>query len=316
MPSGRQAVTNSFAAVLALLLLMGCSTQKETGPSSPALAQVNGVPITVAQFYSRFKLLKLGFANSSGLEVGASDAKIDLLGQMIEEEMYLQEAKKAGITVSQSEVDQGYGRAKSEYGADFEKALSQEGFSVEEYKADILSKLTVGKLIDRAVYSKIKISREEALRYFGEHKKELHRAQSVKARQIVVDNLQAAREILKELKRGTDFSSLARAKSLTPDSANGGDLGYFAKGDMPPEFDAVFKIKTGHISDIIKTPYGYHIFRVDAVMEAADPKFEEAEADIRKRIAVDKGEDEFIRWHGGLKGRTKIDIDNKRLAGL
>ncbi|HEQ78102.1 MAG TPA: peptidylprolyl isomerase [Euryarchaeota archaeon] len=84
----------------------------------------------------------------------------------------------------------------------------------------------------------------------------------IRCSHILVEKHPKAQEILSELNSGVDFSELARRYSVCPSKKKGGDLGFFAKGQMVKEFErAAFKLKNGEISDIVKTQFGYHIIK-------------------------------------------------------
>lgn len=87
----------------------------------------------------------------------------------------------------------------------------------------------------------------------------------VKASHILVSSLDEAKSVLAELKKGKDFGDLAKKYSNCPSGANGGDLGFFGKGQMVKEFeDAAFKMKVGEVSQPIKTQFGWHLIKVTA----------------------------------------------------
>ena len=88
------------------------------------------------------------------------------------------------------------------------------------------------------------------------------RGDGYRALQIIVTERIRAENILKQLKAGADFKELAKSKSIGPAAARGGDLGYFNKGDFQPEFETVIlNLKTGEISEIIQSDFGFHIFK-------------------------------------------------------
>ena len=85
----------------------------------------------------------------------------------------------------------------------------------------------------------------------------------VKASHILVPSLDEANSVLSELKGGRDFESLARKYSSCPSGKEGGDLGFFSKGQMVKEFEeAAFKMKIGEVSKPVRTEFGYHIIKV------------------------------------------------------
>lgn len=84
----------------------------------------------------------------------------------------------------------------------------------------------------------------------------------IHAAHILVKDRATAEKVLAELKAGAKFEDLARKYSIDPSNANGGDLGYFQRGDLLPEFEnAVIKLKPGQISGIVRTKLGYHIIK-------------------------------------------------------
>jgi peptidyl-prolyl cis-trans isomerase C len=305
-----------LAAAILAILVTGCSPHAEKGPRPPALATVNGAPVTVSQFKDKLRFLKLSFTNVSG-HAGVSDAKMDLLSQLIEEEMYMQEARRLNISVSEPEVDARLRKAMSGYTGVFGTALRQEGLTPGGFRNELSRQLIAERLIETQVYKKVRVSREEARRYYDENKASFRRPGKVRARQIVVANRKDAKEILALLKKGADFSWLAKTRSLSPDSIQGGDLGFFARDEMPPQFGrVVFRMKPGETSGIVKTSYGYHIFKVEGVMKAGESTFQEAEPEVIRRLTTQKGEVEFEGWLAALKARTAITVNYDLLRSL
>jgi hypothetical protein len=201
-------------ALLAFILLAGCGPAKEKGSDSPVLARVNQAPISVSRFKEKLRFLKLGFSNLSSEMSGGEEAKLDLLSQLIDEEMYVQEATKLGIEASGSEVDARLAKAESEFNGDFRKVLKQEDIDIDELKEDLKRRITAEKLINSQVYSKIKVDVTEAKAFFEKNRREFRRPLRIRARQIVVDRQEEARHIMGELLKGADFSLLAKANAV------------------------------------------------------------------------------------------------------
>jgi parvulin-like peptidyl-prolyl isomerase len=184
---------------------------------------------------------------------------------------------------------------------------------LEEWKLRLGEKLLAEKVVRRALHPQEKIDEKEALQYYENHRSSFQIGQKVRVRQIVVADGEEAIQILKRLKRGENFEKVAMEKSLGPEKVQGGDLGYFSQGERPAEFDHVFNMEAGTISEVIKSPYGYHIFKLEEKIESRQIPFEEAKVGILQELGQKKGEENYQKWFKGLKGKTKVKINKKWL---
>jgi peptidyl-prolyl cis-trans isomerase C len=139
---------------------------------------------------------------------------------------------------------------------------------------------------------------EEAVKQMGEEK-EVH------ARHILVENEADAKAVLAELKKGGDFAAIAKAKSKDPGSKeNGGDLGYFSKDQMVPEFaEVAFKLDKGQISDPVKTQFGWHVLRVEDKRTRPVPEFEKVKDQVETYV-VRKAQADLVTK---LRGEAKVE---------
>jgi len=116
--------------------------------------------------------------------------------------------------------------------------------------------------------------------------KQMTTEEEVHARHILVPTEEEAKAIEAELKKGADFATLAKAKSKDPGAAEGGDLGYFTKDQMVPEFaDAAFKLKKGEISDPVHTQFGWHIILVEDRRSKPTPTFDQVKGQLENYVA-------------------------------
>lgn len=121
---------------------------------------------------------------------------------------------------------------------------------------------------------------------YDEAVKQMANEQEVHARHILVATEDEAKAIEAELKKGADFAALAKQKSKDPGAAEGGDLGYFTKDQMVPEFaEVAFKLDKGQISDPVKTQFGWHIIKVEDKRIKPTPKFDEVKGQIENYVA-------------------------------
>ena len=121
---------------------------------------------------------------------------------------------------------------------------------------------------------------------YDEAVKQMGDEQEVRARHILVETEDQAKEIVAELKKGANFEELAKTKSKDPGAAaQGGDLGYFTKEQMVPEFaDAAFKMEKGQVSDPVKSQFGWHIIRVEDKRKKPAPEFDAVKSQLETYV--------------------------------
>ncbi len=177
----------------------------------------------------------------------------------------------------------------------------------------VMDRVLVSAYIDR-IQKRIKISDKELENFYKKHKGEFKKPEQVKARHILVKTKKEAESILKELKKGKDFSLLAKEKSTCPSSKKGGDLGWFGHGQMVPEFEkAAFALKKGEISGIVHTKYGYHIIKLDDRRKESQETFEEAKSKIKTELMREKVKQEIDNLLKTLREKEKIEIVDSAL---
>lgn len=292
--------------------LWGCGQWAGSLPDH-IVAQVNDEQITVDDFNREMKELVL----EPGKEMEGKDLgnlKEAYLDQVIERKILVQEARRLGIRVSQEELNQAISEIKKDYpGEGFGEKLGLKGMTLEGWKVRLEEKLLAEKMIRKALHYRGDIDEKEALRYYEEHLSLFQIPERVRARQIVVTNEEEAFQILNRLKKGESFEKLALKKSMGPEKVEKGDLGYFSKGERPSEFDHVFTMEVGGISEVIKSSYGYHIFKLEEKIEPRQISFEEAQSGILEELRHKKGEEEYQQWLKGLRGKARVRINRKWL---
>ncbi|HKF99583.1 MAG TPA: peptidylprolyl isomerase [Xanthobacteraceae bacterium] len=133
--------------------------------------------------------------------------------------------------------------------------------------------------------------------------KQMAGEQEVRARHILVETEDEAKAIVAELKKGTDFGELARLKSKDPGAAaEGGDLGYFTKDQMVPEFsEAALKLDKGQLSDPVKTQFGWHVIKVEDKRDRPVPPFEQVKDQIETYVVRKAQADVIAKLRQGAK---------------
>jgi peptidyl-prolyl cis-trans isomerase C len=135
--------------------------------------------------------------------------------------------------------------------------------------------------------------------------------EEVRARHILVKTEDEAKTVIKELGEGKDFAELAKAKSTDPNKSDGGDLGYFKKGMMVPEFEtAAFAMKKGDVSKApIKTQFGFHVIKIEDKRNAPAPEFDQVKDQVKQIVLRDK----YMEILKSTKTAAKIEIDDPAL---
>src|SRR6201993_3841398 len=136
---------------------------------------------------------------------------------------------------------------------------------------------------------------DEAMKkVYDEAAKQIEGEQEVHARHILVETEDEAKAIAAELKKGADFAELAKKKSKDPGASDGGDLGFFTKDQMVPEFSAVaFSLEPGKISDPVKTQFGWHIIKVEEKRNRKAPEFDQGKGQIETYVTR-KGQADYV----------------------
>ena len=232
-----------------------------------------------------------------------------VLDELVKNTLLAQEIAKNNITIDQNELDEILNQKREGYieGA-LEKTLALEKISSDDWENSIRNMHLTKKLIQEHVNSKVSVSEKEMREYFDKSD-EFHKKEQVRALHIMVESEEEIREIQKEIHlKQKSFSNLAKEFSLGPEGVQGGDLGYFEAGQMPEEFDDVFKLKINKVSDIIRTPYGFHLFKVVDKIQERKMNFEESKSSIKKILLQDLQDKAFQEWFLNLKRNARIDI--------
>lgn len=208
----------------------------------------------------------------------------DALNALIEEKLILEEAKKKEIYPKDNEVEMTVEKYIQNVIANFDSyqnfiiALQNQGLTLDElkeqYRNNVYKQLTSEKLVRQEVFQNISVTEYEKKQFFQTYKDSLPlRQKMIKIAQIEIKSeksdvaLQNALKKIEEIKTKLEtrnFEELAKEYSDCPSGKNGGDLGYFARGQMVKPFDEVaFSLEVGEISEPVLTKFGYHLIRVD-----------------------------------------------------
>jgi peptidyl-prolyl cis-trans isomerase SurA len=229
---------------------------------------------------------------------------------MIERRLQIQEAKARGIDVSDQEVQQAI------------KQLSQQGEKIDDKDPaslkSVRDQLILLKVVDREVRSGVMVGDSDMRRYYQEHRDRFALPEEYTISQILIkprspddltDAKDKAREAMALLKQGESFEDLALRYSDGPNASRGGKLGLVRQGELLPAIErGVANLVPGGISEVIQSPEGLHIVRVDDKKPKVFRPYEEVKQEIQALVFQQKSEDMFQAWLANLKNKAYIEI--------
>ena len=225
-----------------------------------------------------------------------------VLDRIIGFHLLAQEARSRKVVPPPWDVDKQLGDLKKQFPneAAFNQMLQTRGVTVEQLRKETESTLAVNQMLQAEIEPQVKVQDPEIKTFFDQNKARFHQQESVHASHILI----------KQLRKGAKFADLAKKFSQDPGSAqNGGDLGFFNKGQMVAPFDqAAFALKPGQMSGVVETPFGYHIIQVHEAKPARDVGFEEVKDQIREYLATQQREQKSQVFVDQLKTKSKISV--------
>ena len=269
---GNRSKTPIFVYILLVLIIFTIvlASYQTKNAGSEVIAILNGENITKDDLYQKMM-------TTNGRE---------LLERLMLDRLILREGEIQGITVSDAELDEEITKIvnASFYGSTdlFSETLAQYGITEDDLKTGI----TVEKVIYQIAAAQISFTEEELRAYFAANQGDFEAPEEIEARHILVGSIEEAEEVLSRLAEGEDFADLAHELSLdTVSLEQDGNLGYFPRGTMVPEFEEVaFRLAPGEISEPVETTYGFHIIEVLNRNAAQTASFEEARDQVEEAM--------------------------------
>ncbi len=309
---------NRRALVTAACVLLAACPRKQAPTQDPnVIATVNGEVIARQDFereLSREAQSMDGDAPRTPEQI--EPYKQTLLNTLIERAILLQTARSQNVSVSPDELDRRMLALASEYPAGgFEEMLKRSPTTRQELEKKTKDQLTIEKLLDAEVFSRVAITEEQIRNEFNEHPERFQDPEMVHAEQIVVGGLDDAKRIQQQLWQGKKFSDLARRFSLSPDARVGGDLGFFARGQMPPAFDdVVFRLAPNQVSDVVTSDYGFHLFHLVERRAPRKKDLSEVRAQIERALLEQKRAERQLEYVAQLRAKAQIHVNDQTLT--
>jgi len=177
---------------------------------------------------------------------------------------------------------------------------------MDQAKSQIMRNVYIERELNKA------ISQKELLKAYEKMLEGFEKVEEIHARHILVPEEAKAKEIIKKLDGGAEFKDLAKESSDGPTAANGGDLGYFAKSEMVPEFaEAAFALQPGtYTKEPVKTQFGWHVIKVEEKRQRPEPQFEAVKPQLEAQIRREKLNTMLEQWQKEASIK-KFDINGE-----
>ncbi|MCB2191417.1 MAG: SurA N-terminal domain-containing protein [Deltaproteobacteria bacterium] len=292
------------------------------------VAIVDDEVITSLDLDKSIRRLKMDLARMEAMQRGGgvppAQIKRMALERMIDEKIFAKEVKKAGLSVSDQELDHFINRIKQSNNLsddDFVASLSRQGMTLKEYRADLRRDILKQRLITQEVKKHVVISDAEVEKYYKEHYDQFQNMDEVNMMAIFLrvdpqagltaENAvrQKAENILQKIKGGEEFSKLAQQYSQGPGAERGGRLGPVKANDLLPSMrQALGEMKPGQVSEVLQIPQGFVIMKLLERSGDKDLALAEVKEQIRSKLAREKTEKRFKDWMKQLRSENYVKI--------
>jgi len=296
---------------------------KPVPPQLPdIIARVNGEDVKKADLERMIKTME-GRAGQPVPPDRRDEIYRGAIDQLVVYTLLKQEAKSRNLKIDDAEINSKMEELRKQFPTKeaFDKALKDRNMTEDTLRADARADLSVNKVMDTAVSSVPGPSDSEAKDFYDKNPDKFKQDEQVRASHILIrvdQNADAATKarakseidsVVKQLKSGSDFGKLAQQHSQDGSAAQGGDLGYFGKGQMVPEFEKVaFTMPVGQTSGVVTTQFGYHVIKVTDKKPAHTVPFQEAQQQIKGFLEQQKKQQAADAFIDGLKKKSKIEI--------
>ncbi len=291
----------------------GATSVVTAGPRPVAL--VNGESIPAEALVRELRQIRAG---GEGAPISEPLRK-RVLDDLVDRALLLQQARARSIAVSQDQVERAFLRVRGEYpGTHFDDLLARERLSQTELKARLKEQLTVERLFREEVFPRVQVAQADVEKWYADHPNDFGEPERVRVLQVVVSSRDEAATVRDKLRRDpSKFAEVARASSIAPEGKNGGELGWIGRGAGFPEvFDVCFSLPLNAISDVVPSPYGFHVFRVVERKAASKRTLDQARGEISERLLRDRQARAQEEYLAALRSRATIQVDQAALSAV
>lgn len=314
-----------FKALLLISCLAPTTLYADSAKQTQALvvAEVNDTKITKADLDKELSR-QLPAALESFEEAQQHAIKKTLLSKMIDRELLIQAAKKAGTTPSKDEVEKQSQQVRAQFNdkLEFQKLLTEKGETEQSFTQALAADMAIANYLKEKVFSKLSVSDEEAKLIFDSAPEQFRAPEQVRARHILFRlppdaddattnevKMRAEDVLAQALKEDAHFEALAKQYSEEPLREKGGELGYFTKNQMVPAFsEAAFSLEKGAVSELVRTEFGFHIIKVEDKKPSEAPNFEKVKEAIKEQMLAEQQRKKLTEHLASAKKGAKVIV--------
>ncbi len=285
----------------------------------PVLARVNGTPIPSSELEKAVRNLEANVGNPIPPE-RRSEIYRGILDQLVEIRLLEQEAASRNLKPTDAELNASVDQLKKQAPSpeQFAKALADRKMTEADLRAEARLRLAVDKLLTAEVEPKAAVTDTDIADFYKKNPQFFMQPEAMRASHILLkaDTPEAktaaktkAEDLLRQIKGGADFAALAKQHSNDGSAANGGDLGFFPRGQMVKAFeDAAFALKAGDVSPLVETEFGYHIIKGAEHRDARTLPLAEVSDRIAQAVRQQKQQQLVQEYVKALKTKGKVEI--------
>ncbi|HBH62027.1 MAG TPA: peptidylprolyl isomerase [Nitrospiraceae bacterium] len=273
--------------IVCLFVAAGCNKSGGGKTDGPVIATVNKAEITQGDFLREVSRIP----EWARPQFQGNEGKDKFLDELIKRELIYQHALKMKLDKDTEYLDK-----------------------VKEFEKMTLVSLVLKKEVEE----KAVVDDAEVKAFYDQNADKFTIGTELKASHILVETEKEAKDILARIKKGESFSDLAKKFSKDRGSSDkGGDVGYFARGKMVPEFEnAALSLKQGEVSEPVKTRFGYHIIKLTDIKQGTRANFEQSAESIHRQLLGEKRKKIFDEYVEKLKGELKVSKVEENLKSL
>lgn len=311
--------------LLLMQMLAGGAWANEPALNAISAAEVNGTVLSVQDFQRELDRIKRqkGIGVETADDAKVADLKREALENLIIRELLFQESIKQKISIDASVVDREMEQVKSQFATPGQFAENLQRIMMTEamVREQVARGLAIRILIDRSVGKGVAVTDEEVKKYYEQHRESFTQQPQVRLSHILIavdsewpkyNKKEAGEKILflrKRVMSGDDFAALAAANSDCQSKTKGGDIGWFAPGQLTPEMEkGVALLKVGEVSDIVEDKFGLHVIKVVERKAVFTSPIDDVREKIRSLVRQEKSLTMLQRYVKNLRDAAKVEI--------